>query len=102
MRWAADYLDPENFVTFFFASYGAENKVGYKNPDLDALTLKADVMPDGEDRLKLYQQAEDIALQDAILIPLYFQRDAELVSPRVKGLRESIFGHLPHTTVSVE
>lgn len=102
MRWAADYLDPENFVTFFFASYGAENKVGYKNPALDALTLKADVMPDGEERLKLYQQAEDIALQDAILIPLYFQRDAELVSPRVKGLRESIFGHLPHTTVSVE
>ncbi len=102
MRWAADYLDPENFVTFFFATYGAENKVGYSNPALDALTSKADVMPDSEERLQLYQQAEDIALQDGILVPLYFQRDAELVSPRVKGLRESIFGHLPHTTVSVE
>ncbi len=102
MRWAADYLDPENFVTFFFASYGYENKIGYVNPALDALTTKADVMPDGPERIKLYQQAEDIALQDAVFVPIYFQRDAELISPRVKGLRESVFGHLPHTTVTVD
>lgn len=102
MRWAADYLDPENFVTFFFASYGAENKIGYSNLALDALTSKADVMPDGPERWKLYEQAEDIALQDAVKVPIYFQRDVELISPRVKGLRESVFGHLPHTTVSVE
>ncbi|MBL8060796.1 MAG: ABC transporter substrate-binding protein [Chthonomonas sp.] len=102
MRWAADYLDPENFVSFFFASYGAENRSGYANPAVDALTSRADTMPLGEDRLKLYHEAEDIALQDAVLIPIYFQRDAELVSPRVSGQRESIFGHLPHTTTSVK
>lgn len=102
MRWAADYLDPENFVTFFFASYGYENKIGYNNPAVDELTKKADVMPNSPERLKLYQQAEDIALQDAVFIPIYFQRDAELIRPSVKGLRESVFGHLPHTTVSME
>lgn len=102
MRWAADYLDPENFVSFFFSSTGAENKVAYKNAEVDALTARADTMPDGEERIKLYQQAEDIALREAAMIPIYFQRDAELISPRVKGLRKSIFGHLPHTTVSVE
>lgn len=102
MRWAADYLDPENFISFFFASYGPENKIGYSNPALDALTSKADAMPDGPERMDLYHQAEDLALQDAVLIPIYFQRDAELISPRVSGLRESIFGHLPHTTVEVK
>lgn len=102
MRWAADYLDPENFVSFFFATYGPENKIEYNNPALDALTTKADAMPDGPERIALYQQAEDLALQDAVLIPIYFQRDAELISPRVKGLRESVFGHLPHTTVTTE
>lgn len=102
MRWAADYLDPENFVSFFFATYGPENRNGYSNPSVDVLTSKADVMPDGEERMGLYHQAEDLALQDAILIPIYFQRDAELVSKRVSGLRESIFGHLPHTTTSVK
>ncbi len=102
MRWAADYLDPENFVSFFFASYGPENRIGYANPAVDALTSRADVMSNGEERLSLYHQAEDIALQDAVIIPIYFQRDAELISPRVSGLRESIFGHLPHTTTAVK
>lgn len=102
LRWAADYLDPENFVTFFFASYGPENKIGYKSAEVDKRTSMADVMPDGPERLKLYAEAEDIALADAAYVPIYFQRDAELINPRVKGLRESIFGHLPHTTVETE
>ena len=40
-------------------------------------------------------------LQDAPFIPIYFQRDAELVRPTVKGLRDSLFGHLPHVKVTV-
>jgi len=54
------------------------------------------------ERLKLYAQAEDIVLQDAPFIPIYIEKDAELISPRVHGLRESVFGHLPHLTVSLE
>ena len=54
------------------------------------------------ERMKLYAQAEDIVLQDAAFIPIYIEKDAELISPRVHGLRDSAFGHLPHTTVSLE
>jgi hypothetical protein len=43
-----------------------------------------------------------LVLDDAPFIPIYFQRDAELIRPRVEGLRESVFGHLPHTTVSLK
>jgi ABC-type oligopeptide transport system substrate-binding subunit len=53
-------------------------------------------------RLALYAQAEDIILQDAAWLPIYYQADAELINPRVHGLRESLFGHLPHTTVSLQ
>jgi ABC-type transport system substrate-binding protein len=102
MRWGADYLDAENFLSTLLASYGPENKVNYVNPEYDALCAKADTTADPAERLKLYAQAQDIVLQDAPFIPIYFQRDAELISPRVKGLRESLFGHLPHTTVSME
>jgi ABC-type oligopeptide transport system substrate-binding subunit len=50
-----------------------------------------------QERLGLYAQAEDLVLQDAPWVPIYFQRDAELISPRIKsGLRDSLFGHLPH------
>ncbi len=102
MRWAADYLDAENFLSTLLASYGPENKVFYANPEYDALCQKADTSLDPGERQRLYAQAENIVLQDAPFVPIYFQRDAELISPRVKGLRESAFGHLPHLTVSVQ
>jgi hypothetical protein len=50
----------------------------------------------------MYAEAEDLVLQDAPWVPIYFQRDAELISPRVQGLRDSLFGHLPHYKVHLE
>jgi oligopeptide transport system substrate-binding protein len=102
MRWGADYLDPENFLSTLLATYGNENKVNYSNSKFDALCKEADGILDEEKRAKLYAEAEDIVLQDAPFVPIYFQRDVELISPRVSGLRESAFGHLPHTTTSVK
>jgi ABC-type transport system substrate-binding protein len=101
MRWAADYLDAENFLSTLLAGYGAENKIYYENPAYDALTSKADTSMDPEERKRLYAQAEDIVIGDAPFIPIYFQRDAELVNPRIKGIRESLFGHLPHTQIEI-
>lgn len=103
MRWGADYPDPENFLSTLLASYGNENKINYKNPAYDALCMRADTMVNNDaERWKLYNQAEDMVLKDAPFVPIYFQRDAELISPRVKNMRESVFGHLPHTTTSLE
>jgi ABC-type transport system substrate-binding protein len=102
MRWAADYLDPQNFLSQMLASFGPEDKIGYHNPEFDSLCAQADSLMNMHERIPLYQKAEDIALDDAVWIPLYFQNDAELVRPWVKDMRESLFGHLPHTTTKIE
>jgi ABC-type transport system substrate-binding protein len=102
MRWAADYLDPQNFISHMLASYGPENKIGYKNDQFDALCRQADSILDMNERIPLYQQAEDIVLDDAVWVPIYFQNDAELQRPWVREMRESLFGHLPHTTTMIE
>ena len=103
MRWAADYLDAENFLSHMLATFGPENRgINYANPEFDALCAEADSSLDPERRKELYAKAEDMVLQDAPWVPIYFQRDAELISPRVVGLRESLFGHLPHTTVRLK
>jgi ABC-type transport system substrate-binding protein len=100
MRWAADFLDPQNFLSNMMATYGEEDRgLKYNNPAFDKLCMQADGEQDPKKRLDLYAQAEDMVLQDAPWIPIYFQRDTELISPRVQGLRDSLFGHLPHTTV---
>ena len=64
------------------ASYGNENKVNYKNAEYDKLCAEADGILDEAKRKELYGKAEDIVLQDAPFIPIYFQKDAELISSR--------------------
>ena len=102
MRWAADYLDPENFLSTLLASYGNENKINYKNDAYDALCREGDSTMDEEKRKEIYAKAEDMVLQDAPFIPIYYQKDAELISKKVSGIRNSAFGHLPHTTTAIQ
>jgi oligopeptide transport system substrate-binding protein len=102
LRWSADYPDPQNFLTFLLAGYSPHNHVHYRNSEYDALVRRADTMTDPQERLRLYAQAEDVVLQDAVFVPIYYQRDAVLVRPRVKGLKSSVLGQLPHKSVELE
>ena len=97
--WMPDYLDPENFVSALIKSDSPYNYMKYKNLVLDQLCREADSCQDQEKRLKLYAHAEDIALKEVALLPIYFFRDVELINPKVKGLGHSLFGHLPYSRV---
>ncbi|GIV03229.1 MAG: peptide ABC transporter substrate-binding protein [Fimbriimonadales bacterium] len=104
LRWHADYLDPQNFLSFMLHTNARENTLGYSNPEFDRLCDMADRMPlsRNEERFKLYREAERIAVvEDAIWIPIYFQRDLELLRPEVTGIRRSLMGPLPHTQTDV-
>jgi oligopeptide transport system substrate-binding protein len=101
MRWMADYLDPQDFLSLMLTTKGNENHIYYSNAKVDELCSEADASVDQAKRTELYTQAENIVLDDAPFVPIYFQKDVELISPRVRGLRESAFGHLPHTTVKL-
>ena len=101
MSWYADYLDPQNFLSLLMTSTSSMNHDGYSNPQFDRLCAEADVMGDPTHRLGLYRQAEAIVVEDVARIPLYFDRQPQLVSPRVTGLRTNLFGLMPHTTTQV-
>jgi oligopeptide transport system substrate-binding protein len=110
LRWGADYLDPQNFLTTLLHTSvrdaqgresHPENGVGYSNPEFDKLCDAADVEKDPKKRMELYARAEQIAINDAPWVPLYFQRDLELVHSRVGNLQDSLFGHRPHITTTV-
>ncbi|MCS7309948.1 MAG: peptide ABC transporter substrate-binding protein [Armatimonadota bacterium] len=102
LRWMADYLDAQNFLSVLLRSGAPENVVGYSNPRFDALCDQADKERDEAKRIRLYREAERIAVEDVPWIPLYFQRDVELIKPYVKGIRDSLMGHLPHVTTRIE
>jgi len=103
LRWGADYLDPQNFLSFMLHTNARENTLGYSNPEFDRLCETADRLPMSreDERIQMYRQAERIAVDDAIWIPMYFQRDIELVRSSVTELRRSAMGPLPHSTTDV-
>ena len=87
LGWVADYPDPQNFLEVLFHSNSSQNHGGYSNPEVDALLDEARRTQDTEERLALYQQAEQMILTDAAWVPLYFGVDNWLVKPYVQGFQ---------------
>lgn len=84
--WVADYPDPENFLRSLLASGSAFNDSGYNNNQFDDLLKQGDQQNDPAKRLALYAQAEQLALGDAPLLPIYHEISYMLLKPYVKGL----------------
>jgi ABC-type transport system substrate-binding protein len=63
---------------------------------------KARVEPDAQQRLALYRQVEQLAVEDAAIIPLYYEVDYRLVGPRVHGLRFTPIGMVSVQGVTVD
>jgi oligopeptide transport system substrate-binding protein len=83
--WCADYPDPENFSDVLFHTGSPQNNGGYSNPQLDALLESARVEQDVTKRIEMYQQAEQILVEDAAALFTTFSLSYQLVKPYVKG-----------------
>lgn len=83
--WCADYPDPENFADVLFHTGSAQNNGGYSNPALDSLLEAARIEPDVTQRIAMYQQAEQILVDDAAALFTVHHLSYRLVKPYVKG-----------------
>ncbi|MBK9926100.1 MAG: peptide ABC transporter substrate-binding protein [Anaerolineales bacterium] len=83
--WCADYPDPENFADVLFHSGALQNSGGYSNPELDTLLESARIEQDVTKRIGMYQQAEQIIVDDAAALFTVHYLSYELVKPYVKG-----------------
>ena len=85
LGWQADYPDPEDFLDILFYSESDNNHGAYANPEVDRLLRKARI-GDVQDRLNLYEQIEELIVNDAPWVPLWFGSDRYLlIKPYVKG-----------------
>jgi oligopeptide transport system substrate-binding protein len=83
--WCADYPDPENFADILFHTQGNVNEGGYSNPELDTILEAARIEADTAKRILLYQQAEDIILQDVPVLFTIHYLSYVLVKPYIRG-----------------
>ncbi|HEX3916621.1 MAG TPA: peptide ABC transporter substrate-binding protein [Caulobacteraceae bacterium] len=83
--WIADFNDPMTYLTLLKSDTGQQNYGDYNNPTYDALLNKADNEPDAAKRTAYLAQAEQLALDDANLVPLYDGVNSNLVNPHITG-----------------
>ena len=76
-----DYLDPSNFYGIFYKGGRHHHNV----KAYDDLVAKADSSPKWEDRNKLYQEAEQVLIDNASFVPLVHPITNAVVSKDLKG-----------------
>lgn len=85
LSWGADYADAYNFLQPLFVDLGPI-RFNYSNDEVTALLAEAATLGDIEDRIPLYQQAEDLVVAD---VPVMFFRHPiayTAIRPEVSGL----------------
>lgn len=93
--WIGDYLDPTTFLDIFIKD-GGNNRTGWSNPRYDQLLAQAAQTADQEERYALLQQAEQILVDEAPLMPIYTYTQVRLISSDVKGWEENILDQHPY------
>ncbi len=96
LGWVADYPDPESFLNLLYgknvpADGGISplNSVRYRNPKFDELFERAIATVNDSARMELYRQAEQIAMDDAPMLVIFYDRDYRLVQPYVQDYRNN-------------
>jgi len=91
---AAGYMDPNEWLEQSLKTDGPNNAAGYSNPDLDALIEEGLAEQDREARAAIYQQAQQIVIDDAPWVSLYTSNTYEGLQNRVQGFQHLLSGGL--------
>ncbi len=95
--WVADYPDPENFINLFngvhippkLTDKSYLNSTRYRNAEFDKLYEEAQKTIDLKARNQLYMKADQIVIEDAPIIPIYYYNDRRLLQPYVKNFPQN-------------
>ena len=88
LGWSADYPDPQDFLDILFHTESGMNHGSYSNLEVDKLLEKARTIQDVSERVSLYNQAEQMIIDDAAWVPTWFTGEQyALVKPYLKGYR---------------
>jgi len=108
--WLADYPDPENFLYVFHSKHAPENlsdraylnPFRYKSARFDSLYDAAMVEPQEAARMQLMAQADQTLMDDAVVLPLYYEEIIRLVNKQVKNFPINAMEYRDFTRVWLE
>ena len=102
--WMADYPDGENYMALFysknFTPHGP-NYTHFKNYQFDKLYEMSQMQVNDSIRHHLYQEMDKIIIEEAPVIPLYYDEVVRLIQPNVKNLGINPLNLLTLKTVKI-
>ena len=87
--WIADYADAENYLSLFYSknhSPDGPNYTHFSNNEFDVLYERSIRIPKLEDRITLYEKMDSIVINQAAIIPLYYDNVMRFSHNNVIGL----------------
>lgn len=87
--WIADYPDAENYLSLFYSPNFAPdgpNYMHFKNEAYDSLYVKSLSISNIENRKSLYTKMDSIIVEEAPVVPLFYDMAVRFVNKKVTGL----------------
>jgi len=96
-----DVLDPATFLKSLKSS-DSQNETNWGSARYDELIESATKQKDNIERFKYFQEADQILVDEVPLIPIYFYKTNNLLSPSVKGYYNNIMDYHPYKYVYLD
>jgi peptide/nickel transport system substrate-binding protein/oligopeptide transport system substrate-binding protein len=102
--WAADFIGYDNFMypLFHTKSIGGDNLFRFGNAQVDNLINDARKTPDLAKRGAIYQQAERVILEQATVVPLWWNKWSTIGSARVDNFPQGPTAFVDYSQVSLK
>lgn len=101
--WIADYPDAESYLAMFYSKNPSPpNYTRYNNPAFDRLYERAIQEINDSVRYSLYRQMDQLVINDAPVVPLFYDMSARFRQPDVKGLTSNGLNLLELRRVRIE
>tara|TARA_B110000495_G_C22531431_1_gene323192 strand:- start:228 stop:578 length:351 start_codon:yes stop_codon:yes gene_type:complete len=103
--WIADYPDAENYLSLFYSKNfcpDGPNYTHFKSEEFDKLYEKSITESDIKKRTKMYQELDQIIMNNAVIIPLYYDQVLRFSHKNIKGFSANAQNLLDLTKVIKE
>jgi peptide/nickel transport system substrate-binding protein/oligopeptide transport system substrate-binding protein len=101
LGWIADYPSPDGFLTPLFSSSSPDNLTGLASPEIDQTLAAARAEADPTKRLGFYLKAEQMVLDQYVVVPIAQLESRMVAASRVKGFDLDPIGSFDGAAVSV-
>ncbi|WP_166356304.1 peptide ABC transporter substrate-binding protein [Phytoactinopolyspora limicola] len=86
LGWVLSYPSPQYSMEPIYTTGQSSNYTGYSNEEFDSLIAEGNGAETPEEADALYQQAEDILLEDLPVIPMWYETRTSVFTDRVSNV----------------